>query len=139
MVENPMPGQTNDDPRKLSAMVAHAAELAESHEVGSVLMGLKAETGDRRLPDYVNYLQSSLRVEDRIFRMTRERTVVLLADCSVEKAEKILSRLMGEFMDEFPNLTEPRFEQRFVEVKPDGEPPKVKDVLTQVFAPRFLH
>jgi len=139
MVENPMPGQTNDDPRKLSAMVAHASELAENHDVRSVMVGLTADAGDTRFPEYVHYLQSSLRVEDRIFRMTRERAVVLLADCEVEQAEKILTRLMSEFMDEFPSLTEPRFERRCVEVKPHGEKMRVKDVLTAVFAPRFLH
>ena len=139
MIETSMPGQVNDDPRKLSAMIARAGELAESHAVVSVMVGLVTERGDSRFPEYIDYLQGALRVEDAIFRMTRERAVVQLADCSVDQARKVLGRLASEFQAEFPSLSSLDFTQRFVEVKPGLEKPSVKDVLTQIFAPPMLH
>ena len=134
-----MSGQVNDDPRKLSAMIARAGDLAESHEVNSVVVGLVCDQGDRRFPEYVDYLQSMLRVEDAIFRMTRERAVLHLADCTLDQAQKVLDRLAGEFQSEFPSLSALDFTPRFVEVKPGAEKPSVKDVLTQIFAPPMLH
>ena len=80
MIESTMSSDLYDDPRKLSAMVARAASLAGEHEVSSALIGMAAEEGDPAFPDYIAYLQSALRVEDGIFRMTRERAVVHLAD-----------------------------------------------------------
>ena len=139
MVETPMSGQVNDDPRKLSAMIARAGDLAESHEVNSVVVGLVCDQGDRRFPEYVDYLQSMLRVEDAIFRMTRERAVLHLADCTLDQAQKVLDRLAGEFQSEFPSLSALDFTPRFVEVKPGAEKPRVKDVLTRIFAPSMLH
>lgn len=139
MVETPMPGQLNDDPRKLSAMIARAGDLAESHEVTSIVVGLAAEEGDRRFPEYVDFLSGSLRVEDAIFRMTRERAVLHLADCTREQAEKVLSRLEGQFTSEFPSLSKLAFVQHLFEVKPGAERPRVKEVLTEIFAARVLH
>ena len=139
MVESPMPGQVNDDPRKLSAMIARAGDLAESHDVGSVLVGFAAEQGDGRFPEYIDFLQGSLRVEDAIFRMTRERAVVHLADCSKEQADKILARLESQFTSEFPSLSSLAFVMHTFEVKAGAQRPRVKDVLTEIFKPRVLH
>lgn len=134
-----MAGQLNDDPRKLTAMIARAGDLAESHEVTSVMIGLAAEPGDSRFPEYVEFLKGSLRVEDAIFRMTRERVVVHLADCSTEQANKILARLESQFTSEFPSLSKLDFTMHGFEVKPGTDRPRVKDVLTQIFRPRVLH
>lgn len=134
-----MTSQSNDDPRKLSALISRVSDLAESHSVGSVVVGLAANDGDRIFPDYVSFLQSALRVEDGIFRMTRERAVLHLADCDVAQANRILDRLMGDFADEFPSLSEPQFDRRVVEVIPGSERLRVKDILTEIFAPRTLH
>lgn len=139
MVEAPMSGQVNDDPRKLSAMIARAGEMAEAHAVASVMVGLAADQGDGRFPEYVDFLQGSLRVEDAIFRMTRERAVVHLADCSQEQAEKILDRLESQFLSEFPSLSKLTFVRHVYAVQPGSERPRVKDVLTQIFQPRVLH
>ena len=139
MVETSMSGQVNDDPRKLSAMIARAGDLAESHEVASVVVGLVAQPGDGRFPEYVDYLQGALRVEDAIFRMTRERAVVHLADCTEEQARKVLGRIAGEFQSEFPSLSALDFIERYIAVKPGDEKPRVKDVLTRIFAPPVLH
>jgi len=75
----------NDDPRKLSAMIARVSELAETHAVSSVVVGVAAEEGDLLFPDYLAYLESALRVEDQIFRMTRERAVLYLADVTPKR------------------------------------------------------
>lgn len=134
-----MPGQSNDDPRKLSAMITRVGDLAESHDVTSLVVGLAAEQGDARFPDFIDYLQGALRVEDAIFRMTRERAVVHLADCSLEQGEKVLDRLANQFLNEFPSLSALEYVRHGFEVKPGTERPRVKDVLTTIFQPRILH
>ena len=139
MVETAMSGQLNDDPRKLSAMIARVGDLAESHEVGSVVVGLAAEQGDGRFPEYMDFLKGSLRVEDAIFRMTRERAVIHLADCTQEQADKILDRLESQFLSEFPSLSQLAFVRHAFAVKPGAQKPRVKDVLTEIFKPRVLH
>ena len=139
MFDEAVQGESNDDPRKLSAMIARASELATEHAVSSVLAGLAAEEGDLAFPEYVHYLQSALRVEDRIFRMTRERAVVLLADVDPARAQEVLERLAVEFAEEFPAMRRPNFSLRLLEVKPGAADVRVKDVLTRIFAPRTIH
>ncbi|HPG24334.1 MAG TPA: hypothetical protein PLW10_01765 [Myxococcota bacterium] len=133
-----MSRETNDDPRKLSAMIARVSELAESHAVCSVVVGVAAEEGDLLFPEYLNYLESALRVEDQIFRMTRERAVLYLADVDATKAAEVLVRIFGEFCDEFPTTRTPEFEQRMLEIRPGRGPITVRDVLTAVFGAKDL-
>lgn len=99
------------------------------------MVGLTAREGDLAFPDFVVYLQSALRVEDAIFRMTRERSVVHLADVDRLQAQEILDRLLGEFCSEFPSLSAPTIDLRFFDVKPGAEKPRVKDMLTEIFGP----
>ena len=139
MFENVMSGGINDDPRKLSALIERVCDLAIAHHVPSVVAGLAAEEGDLVFPEYVNFLQAALRVEDGIFRMTRERAVVHLADVDAARANEVLERLARDFCDEFPSMSSPSFELRLYEVKPDAGRLRVKDVLTHIFAPRMLH
>jgi GGDEF domain-containing protein len=134
-----MAGQSNDDPRKLSALITRVSDLALAHSVSSVVVGLVAEEGDLVFPEYVNFLQSSLRVEDGIFRMTRERAVLHLVDIDASRATEVLGRLTGDFCDEFPALRSPDYQLRMLEVKPGAEKLRVKDVLTEIFSPRVLH
>ena len=70
--------RSNDDPLKLISLLARVSELASEHSVPSVLAGLCCETGNLEFPGFIDYLESTLRVEDAIFRMTRERSVVQL-------------------------------------------------------------
>ena len=139
MFDEAVSAESNDDPRKLSAMVARASDLASQHAVCSVLAGLAAEEGDLVFPEYVHYLQSALRVEDGIFRMTRERAVVFLADVDPARAQVVLERLAGQFSEEFPAMRRPSFQLRMLEVKPGAADVRVKDVLTRIFAPRTIH
>jgi hypothetical protein len=141
MVEAQMTRETNDDPRKLSQMIARVSELAQSHSVCSVVVGVAATEGDLLFPDYLAYLESALRVEDQIFRMTRERAVLYLSDVDAICAAEVLVRIFGEFCDEFPTSEAPEFEQRMLEVTPSLGELSVKEVLTSVFGPRgsFVH
>jgi hypothetical protein len=103
------------------------------------MLGLSGAEGDGSFPEFIAFLQSALRVEDAIFRMTRERAVIHLADLDQERAREVFLRLLSDFCDEFPSLTEPRFEARYFEVKPGAKTARVKDVLTEVFSPHTLH
>ena len=131
----PMTGQQNDDPRKLRTLLARATDLAEVHAMPSVVVGLATREGDLRFPEFVDFVQSALRVEDGIFRMTRERAVLHLADLDEAKAREVLERLVGDFGDEFPSSTPPHVDLRFFEVTPPGAELSVKDVLKTIFAP----
>jgi hypothetical protein len=71
--------------------------------------------------------------------MTRERAVVHLADLDCARAQEVFERLLGDFSDEFPSLTAPDFDVRYFEVKPGLSELKVRDVLTQLFAPETIH
>ena len=133
MVQAEMTRDNNDDPRKLTQMIARVSELAESHAVSSVVVGVAADEGDLLFPDYLAYLESALRVEDQIFRMTRERAVLYLSDVDATRAAEVLIRIFGEFCEEFPPAEAPEFEQRMLEVTPGIGPISVKEVLTSVF------
>ena len=139
MATDAMTGQMNDDPRKLRTLLSRADQLAREHAVSSVVVGLAAAEGDRSFPEFVDYLRSTLRVEDGIFRMTRERAVLYLADVDRGKASEVLDRLMESFQAEFSSASAPSVEIRFFEVKPGGGLPSVKDVLTTIFAGYTLH
>ena len=136
MVEAQMTRERHDDPRKLSAMIARVSDLAANHAVCSVVVGVAAEEGDLFFPDYIDYLISALRVEDQIFRMTRERVLLYLSDVDATCAAEVLVRLYSEFCEEFPAAQHPEFEQRMLEVRPGVGPLSVKDVLTSGFGSR---
>jgi len=139
MMEESTTRMLNDDPRKLNQLLTRATELAEVHSVNSVMVGLAAQEGDRLFPEFLDFLQSALRVEDGIFRMTRERAVLHLADVEPAHGQIVLDRLVENFTEEFPALAPPTFETRFYDVKPGTPVPTVKDVLVEIFAQCVLH
>jgi hypothetical protein len=140
MVQAQMTRDKNDDPRKLSSMLARISDLAETHSVCSVIVGVAADEGDLLFPDYLAYLESALRVEDQIFRMTRERAVLYLSDVDATGAAEVLVRIFAEFCEEFPTSKAPEFAQRMLEIKPGLGKLSVKEVLTSVFGSReILH
>ncbi len=138
MVEAQMSREQNDDPRKLSKMIARVTDLAATHAVSSVVVGVAAEEGDLLFPDYLAYLESALRVEDQIYRMTRERAVLYLADVDATGAAEILVRIFAEFCKEVPASEAPEFEQRMLEVRPGVGELSVREVLTSVFGTREI-
>jgi len=131
--ESTTPESIYDDPRKLSGLLSHVCSLAQLHAVPSLVAGLAAPSGDRRFPDFIDFLQGALRVEDRVFRMTRERVVIHLADVDEAQGKDVLERLLGDFIQRFPATRDPVFETRFFEVKPGTEELRVKDVLITLF------
>ncbi len=135
MVTDPMLADTNDDPRKLRGLLDRACDLAREHAVPSVMLGVAGSEGDLRFPEFVAYLQSELRVEDAIFRMTRERAVLYLADLDCARGQEVLERLSAGFNDEYPAMSPLAYEVRYFEVKPGASKLRVKDMLTQIFPP----
>lgn len=127
---------TSDDPRKLRTLFQRAASLAGVHEVSSVMVGLTADPSDRCFVDFVDFLESSLRVEDGIFRLTRDRVVLHLADVEEKQASEVLERQRTRFHEEFPQLTETEFRTRYAEIHPGGEEPTIKEVLPTLFVPK---
>ena len=105
----------------------------------SVVLGLAAREGDLTFPEFVSFLQSALRVEDAIFRMTRERAVIHLADLDSSGAHEVFDRLMADFSDEFPSMNALDFEVRYFEVKPGLSELRVRDVLTELFSSGTIH
>jgi hypothetical protein len=123
-----------DDPRRLRDILARTQALAAEHAVPSVVVGFAAREGDRLFPDFVAFVESELRVEDSVFRLTRERALLFLADVGQEQARAVVDRLLAGFQREFPALAALPFQVRLFEVAPGGEELSVKQVLPAIFA-----
>jgi len=123
-----------DDPRELRDLLGKASELARAHALRSVVVGLAGFEGDLEFPEVVDYVESALRMDDALFRMTRERAVVLLTDVDHSRALEIMDRLLTEFRERFPSLAEPRVALGYYEVAPGGVPASAKRVLPRIFA-----
>lgn len=128
---------SSDDPRRLRLLLGRARELAVEHRVPSVIIGLAAPEGDLLFPELVRFVESALRIEDGVFRMTRERAVVVLSDANGEHAEQILERLLDEFKAQFPSAKERPIAVGFFEVPPGTQELLAKDVLPALFAQAF--
>ena len=129
----------SDDPRKLRTLFERATALAGLHDVPSVMAGLTADPGDRCFVDFVDFLESALRVEDGIFRMTRDRVILHLADVEEKQAIEVIDRLLARFLQEFPRLTEGTFKARYAEIRPGQEEPTIKEVLPTLFGAKSVH
>lgn len=126
---------TSDDPRKLRELLARSLTLATDHGLPSVIVGLAGCEDDLFLPEMISHLESSLRVEDAIFHMTRERTVLFLADVGVEKAAGIVERAIADFRKDFPRAENPPITVGYFVLGPGEEHLGVKDVLPSAFPP----
>jgi hypothetical protein len=124
-----------DDPRMLRELITRTQERGAQHDVPSVVVGFAAPEGDRLFPDFVSYVESELRVEDSIFRLTRERALLFLTDVNREKAAEIVERLEDGFRRDFPTLGESQIQIRLLEMAPRSGPLAVRDVLPEVFGP----
>jgi len=122
------------DPRRLRELMERAELLAREHGLRSVVVGLSGFEGDTLFPEIVDYIESALRVDDSVFRLTRERVVLLLTDVDIEKASGIVHRLLGEFRENFPSANEPAVGLGFFEVAPGVIDVSVKAVLPTLFA-----
>jgi hypothetical protein len=122
-----------EDPRRIREHLMRSCDLATTHGLPSVVVGLAGGAGDRMTPEFLTFVESALRVEDNIFRMTRDRAVLFLADVDREKANEILERLLVEFEGRFPSARPPTPSLGFYDVAPGCRELAVKDVLPAVF------
>jgi hypothetical protein len=124
-----------DDPRRLREVLARAQSLAAEHAVPTVVVGFAAPEGDRLFPDFVAFVESELRVEDAVFRLTRERALLFLTDVAAEQARAVVERLLAGFEGEFPAVAGARIAVRYLDVEPGTAELSVKRVLPALFAP----
>ncbi len=134
MVAFPLNSPRFDDPRRLRALLGKAKSLAEEHELCSVLVGIAGFEGDELFPEVVDFVESALRVDDAVFRMTRERVVVLLADVDEAGASGILTRILEGFQKRFPTPCTPPIALGYFEVAPGERDVSAKRVLPIIFS-----
>jgi hypothetical protein len=121
-----------DDPRQLRVLFERAAYCSRVHKVPSVFVGVAGVEGDLLARDFLDFVESELRVEDAIFRMLRERAVLLMTDAEESTARKVMTRLQAEFAARFAPSSDLRFAFGYFAVLP-GKTPTVKDVLPLLF------
>ena len=123
----------NHDPLRLRELLHRAENLAARHALSSVVVGMAGPEGDLNFPAVVDYLESALRVDDAIFRMTRERAVLVLADVDRQRAEEIVSRLLSGFAEQVAQVGAPEIDLGYFEITPQHKHLTVKEVLPLVF------
>ena len=124
------------DPRRLRELMDRVTQLAEEHEVPSVVVGVAGRDGDPSIPDFMDYVESALRMEDAIFRMTRERSVLFLTDVDAPKARDVLDRLLESFAEQVASPKPPAVRLGFADVPAGPQAPLLRDVLLEAFPPR---
>ena len=129
----PLHRPRNDDPLLMRELLQKAASLAERHDMSCILVGLAANEGDLLFPEIVNFIESALRVDDGIFRMTRERAVLFLADVDRASAEEIVRRNLTGFRERFATASEPAISLGFFEMTSHSQEVTMKDVLPKLF------
>jgi hypothetical protein len=122
-----------DDPRRLRELIQKAARLASVYDVTSVMVGMSGAEDDLMFPEVVDYVASALRIDDGIFRLTRERVVFFLADADRQRAEEIMQRLLIGFREHFTPSQEQRVSFGYFEVTPEMGDLTVRAVLPALF------
>lgn len=129
-----------DDPRRLRDLLGRARDLALDHSLTCVVVGLAGFEGDSVFPEVIDFVESGLRVDDSVFRMTRERAVLLLTDVDEARASEIMDRLIEDFREHFPASTDPAISLGYFEVVPGAPDVSAKHVLPTIFsAPPTAH
>lgn len=123
------------DPRRLRMLMERAGELIREHGVSAVFVGIAGDEGDLLVPEFIAFVEASLRVEDRIFVLTRERAVLLLTDVALERAGSVLDRVRSDFAERFPAAADFRVSVRLHEVNQRSSHPTAKDILPGLFSP----
>jgi hypothetical protein len=132
MPETPL---SKRDPRHLRAMIDRAGDLAREHAVTSVFVGIAGREGDLVAPEFIEFVESALRMEDAVFRMLRERAVLLLTDVDRARAEAILGRLRDDFAAQFAPSAGLDIGLGFYELGPGANGALAKEILPAIFAP----
>ena len=125
----------NDDPRKLRALLNKVVSLADDHRLTSVLVGMSGPEGELIFPELVDFVGSALRIDDAIFRMTRNRAVLFLADADRKRAQEIIERIIDAFTEQFATVESPAVGISYFEVAPGMEGVTLKAILPRLFAP----
>jgi hypothetical protein len=123
----------DNDPRRLRELLGRVSDLADEHALTSVVVGMAGAEGDRVFPEVVDFVVSALRVDDSIVRMTRERSVLFLTDVDRSGAQEIMSRLLRDFGERFPAVSDPPVALGYFEVTPATRRATLKDVLLALF------
>jgi GGDEF domain-containing protein len=110
-----------------------ASDLARVHRVTSVFVGIAGREGDLLAPEFIDFVESALRMEDVLFRLLRERAVVLLADVDRGKAEEIFERLRDDFSARFATASDFEMDLGFYQVDGHGGHATAKVVLPVIF------
>jgi hypothetical protein len=135
MTAMPLDGSRNDDPRKLRDLLDKVVNLAGEHRLKSVVVGMSSADGDLIFPEVVDFVASALRVDDAIFRMTRNRAVLFLADVDEPRAREIMERVIEDFGERFATAEAPSIGVSYFEVAPGKEGLTLKAILPSLFAP----
>jgi hypothetical protein len=135
MVAMPLNEPQNDDPRKLRALLNKVVSLADDHRLTSVLVGMSGTEGELIFPELVDFVGSALRIDDAIFRMTRDRAVLFLADADRNRAQEIIERIIDAFTEQFATVESPAVGISYFEVAPGMEGVTLKAILPRLFAP----
>ncbi len=135
MVAMALDRSQNDDPRKLREILEKVVNLAGNHQLTSVLVGMSGVEGDLLFPELVDFVGSTLRVDDSIFRMTRTRVVFSLADADRGRAKEIMERVISDFNQRFATAESPAIGLSYFEVAPETEDVTLKAILPALFAP----
>lgn len=130
-VNRPVP----DDLQKLRSILGRASGLARDHGLRSVMVGLAGSESDPEFPDMVDFVESELRMEDAVFRLTRERVVLFVADVDRAAAEEIMRRILLGYCERAARADDPPVRLHYFEVHPGSDPLTVKEVLPALFAP----
>jgi hypothetical protein len=134
MTAMPLNEPQNDDPRKLRALLDKVVNLADDHRLTSVLVGMSGPDGDLIFPEMVDFVGSALRIDDAIFRMTRNRAVLFLADADRERAVEIMERVLEAFSEQFATTETPDVGISYFEVAPGKDGLTLKTILPHLFA-----
>ena len=126
--------EQNDDPRKLREMLGRAANMAQEHALSSVVVGFAGGEGDLLFPELVDFFESALRVDDAVFRMTRDRAVMVLADVDEGRAREIIERILNDFRERFTPTDLPELRLGYYEIPSSTTELTVKQVLPALFA-----
>ena len=135
MTAIPLHTPRNDDPLVMRELLQRAAGMVERHSISCMMVGLAANEGDLLFPEVVDFIESALRVDDAIYRMTRERAVLFLTDVERVAAEEIVGRNLLGFRERFATASELAISLGFFEMGPRTLEATVKDVLPQLFSP----
>ncbi len=133
MVAMSPPQLPRHDPRYLRALFDRATELAQRHGVSSVFVGIAGDESDLLAPEFIDYVESSLRVEDSVFRLLRGRAVLLLTDLDRERAVEVLERVREEFVGQFAPRDGFEVELGYFQVDPGRGVAVAKDILPAIF------